>query len=116
MESLETNVQYKREYAILRGFQKTKNPRAVVAAEGMAHQRSVMENADMQYESTLRNPRSQDLTGHSFGRLTVLAFAGYRKHRRYWTCQCLCGTIKAFGQSDILYGDSRSCGCLHKEL
>ena len=70
----------------------------------------------MQYECTVRRPTTQDLTGQSFGRLTVLRFAGYRKYHGYWTCQCICGTMKDIGQSSLLCGDSQSCGCLRKAL
>lgn len=48
----------------------------------------------MRYESTLRRPTTQDLTNQSFGPWTVLGFAGYGGKRIYWTCQCVCGTIR----------------------
>lgn len=58
-----------------------------------------------------------DLTGKTFGFLTVISFAGYSKtktKRPLWNCLCLCGKNK------IVYADSLrrkdkpvlSCGCL----
>src|SRR5262245_11518062 len=88
----------------------------------MAHQRSIRENADMQYDSTIRHPRTQDLTDQPFGRWTVIGFAGYRKrfagsHKRFacWTCRCLCGTVKDVPAVHLISGDSPSCGCLSTE-
>ena len=70
----------------------------------------------MQYYSTLRSPRSQDLTGKTFERLTVLRFAGYADTRKaYWTCQCACGNIKDYQANTLLTGSTLSCGCLGRE-
>ena len=72
----------------------------------------------MQYESTTRNPRTQDLTNHPpFGRWTVLHFAGYdiKNHFAIWMCQCHCGTLRPVFASMLINGTSQSCGCLKKE-
>lgn len=53
-----------------------------------------------------------NLTGRKFGRLTALGFAGNRK----WVCQCECGTQKAINSQALKSGETRSCGCLQKEL
>lgn len=59
--------------------------------------------------------KMQDLSGMVFGRLTVLRLS---KVRRYggpaWVCQCVCGTVKIVGASN-LRGKTRSCGCFNKE-
>ena len=35
--------------------------------------------------------RFQNLTGKTFGRLTVVSFAGKDRHKRVkWNCQCQC--------------------------
>lgn len=62
----------------------------------------------------------QDLTGHIFGRLTVLARADDyipKSGKAYsaWLCKCKCGTEKVFLQSTLTTGHSKSCGCLRKE-
>ena len=34
----------------------------------------------------------------------------------YWTCRCSCGTIRNVAGYSLKSGDSRSCGCLNREL
>ena len=59
----------------------------------------------------------KDLTGQKFGRLTVLSKAGKNKHKKIkWKCLCDCGNkITVLGMY-LRNGDTRSCGCLKKEL
>lgn len=52
------------------------------------------------------------LEGQVFTRLTVLHRAGDKK----WACRCSCGTVVIVGHSNLRSGNSKSCGCLHKEL
>jgi hypothetical protein len=40
----------------------------------------------------------------------------YSGNNRCWKCQCDCGTIKVIGASSLTTGQSKSCGCLHREL
>jgi hypothetical protein len=56
-----------------------------------------------------------DITGHRYGRLTVLRFAfSNEKGRACWYCQCDCGTeITAHGAL-LRTGNTQSCGCLKK--
>jgi len=56
----------------------------------------------------------RDLTGKVFGRWTVLRQDGEHVKRRY-ICQCECGTISSV-RGDSLERNSRSCGCLQKEV
>ena len=51
----------------------------------------------------------EDLTGRQFGNLTVLRKA---ERRKYWICQCACGTEKEVLAWSLLRGATRSCGCL----
>lgn len=64
------------------------------------------------------NPRFQDLTGRTFGRLTVVAYAGKRNGMRQWLCrcECNCGKDKAYFAVNLLRGKSKSCGCLNAEV
>ena len=48
-----------------------------------------------------------------FGRLTVL---GASKDCDKVSCKCDCGTIKDVATSSLLNNDTRSCGCLSREL
>lgn len=60
----------------------------------------------------------QDLTGMTFHRITVLGFAGYDRGRRnaLWLCRCQCGTtFIAYGRN-LKNGNTKSCGCLRREV
>jgi hypothetical protein len=65
----------------------------------------------MQYKSTTRHPKTQDLTNKPFGQLTVIAFAGYTSTNAYWCCKCTCGVIKDVRVDHLTHGDTQSCGC-----
>lgn len=52
-----------------------------------------------------------DLTGQRFGFWTVVAPARPSGGRRYWWCQCQCGTTKALQEDSLIYDNTRSCGC-----
>lgn len=61
-----------------------------------------------------------NLTGHVFGRLTVLSFDGHRTSNTgvsqcMWLCQCECGNTKSI-HSLALKSKVRSCGCLASEV
>lgn len=60
-----------------------------------------------------RNPRpaTVDLTGETIGYWLVLGHAGVRKGHTWWTCECICGTIRDVSASHLKREDSRSCGC-----
>lgn len=60
--------------------------------------------------------KARDLTGDVFTRLTVNGSYGKDKHGHYlWLCQCSCGNQKICNTSDLLSGNTMSCGCLRKE-
>lgn len=63
-------------------------------------------------------PPRYDLTGKSFGRLTVLRMADHQpEHKRYvlWEYRCECGNLKTVSSHNLLRGSRRSCGCLSSE-
>lgn len=63
-------------------------------------------------------PKSEDLTGQKFGRLTVLNkdFEASKQHgRAYWLCQCECGKQKIIAGLSLKNGATQSCGCLRNE-
>lgn len=61
-------------------------------------------------------PAFIDLTGQKFGRLTVIDRAPNKNGRSAWNCICDCGnTIQVISKS-LRSGNTKSCGCLHKEL
>ena len=60
--------------------------------------------------------RAIDLTGQRFGRLTVLASAGSGQRGRRWHVQCDCGAGGIATSVDLRKGDTKSCGCLQREV
>jgi hypothetical protein len=58
----------------------------------------------------------RDLTGKTFGRLTVLEFDHLDDHHHaMWKCECTCGTICVKRSNNLLNG-TFSCGCLRRSL
>lgn len=59
-----------------------------------------------------------DLTGQSFGRLTVLEYVGRSDHKRpdhLWLCRCECGAERPILFRSLKRGLATSCGCLRRE-
>lgn len=52
----------------------------------------------------------KDLTGQTFGMLTVLSYIGKKGRNRWWHCKCKCGNEIDRTQNTIIRGKS-SCGC-----
>lgn len=57
----------------------------------------------------------KDLTGQKFGRLTVLERAESKNGRTYWKCRCDCGEEVNVIASNLLRGNTKSCGCFTVE-
>lgn len=62
------------------------------------------------------HPRTIDITGKTFGKLTVVEFHDYvgTPKRAMWLCKCKCGNNKITGGNDLIRGMVASCGCLRK--
>lgn len=56
--------------------------------------------------------RKIDLTGKKFNKLTVLEFITGKKGRRHWKCQCDCSRITIVSGSNLVTGNTTSCGCV----
>lgn len=58
-----------------------------------------------------------DLTGQTFGRLTVLRYAGGGRGGARWLCECACParTQRVVDRNSLTSGNTRSCGCLRRE-
>lgn len=52
-----------------------------------------------------------DLIGKRIGKLLVVSFEGCRNKKSYWKCLCDCGGIKIIRRSDLVSGNTTSCGC-----
>lgn len=58
-----------------------------------------------------------DLTGIKYARLLVLSRAVKSSgHHVKWRCRCDCGKIKIVAGSDLTTGNTKSCGCLRREV
>ena len=57
-----------------------------------------------------------NLIGQKFGRLMVTKFDGRTEHHSYWDCLCDCGNTKRVTGDRLKSGNTKSCGCLRKEL
>lgn len=53
------------------------------------------------------------IVGEEFGELTVLGLSKYRTSKNtYWDCECSrCGGIKPIPRSNLVSGNTNSCGC-----
>lgn len=56
---------------------------------------------------------SVDLTGKTFGKLTVVMRDNDRRGAKgmYWTCKCECGRHASYYLPALLKGQAKSCGC-----
>lgn len=67
------------------------------------------------------NRKFKDLSGHTFGRLTVIkrvkAPNNVEDKHTYWLCRCSCKnkSLKVVSSKNLLNGSVKSCGCLSKE-
>ena len=58
-----------------------------------------------------------DLTGSRFGRWTVLEYAGRSKRGEVqYKCRCDCGTERVLRRTSLTSGNSKSCGCLSRDV
>ena len=59
-----------------------------------------------------------NLSGKRFGRLEAIQIVGQAINNRayLWLCRCDCGNEIVTRSHNLVHGDSKSCGCLHKEI
>lgn len=57
-----------------------------------------------------------DITGQTFGLLTVLEFVGTVKRRGMYRCRCACGVRCNVEGYAMRIGRTKSCGCLRKKV
>lgn len=56
-----------------------------------------------------------DLTGQTFGQLTVVERCDYSGNGAIWRCRCRCGMLKDVRATQLRNGNVKSCGCLMRE-
>lgn len=55
--------------------------------------------------------------GERFERLVVISFVGTNKYgKALWNCQCDCGNIIKVIGGHLHSGNTKSCGCLYREM
>jgi len=65
--------------------------------------------------------KRRDIAGEKYGRLTATSMAPSRRDsdgaiRAYWNCVCECGTTIVVMQKSLTTGNTKSCGCLQREV
>jgi hypothetical protein len=58
----------------------------------------------------------KDITNQKFNRWTAIKFDTIKGKKEYWTCQCVCDTIKSVRKTHLVYGKTKSCGCWNSEV
>ncbi len=56
--------------------------------------------------------KTPDITGKTFGQLTVLTRLPNEKSRSSWYCACSCGGFKITNNKALQEGNTSSCGCV----
>lgn len=51
----------------------------------------------------------KNLIGETYGKLTVIAFGGYRGTAILWRCRCECGRTDDYYRANLRSGNSRQC-------
>ena len=70
-----------------------------------------------EHASASASRRLIDLTGQTFGYLTVLTRDISRKRvKPYWLCRCVCGGTASVSSANLKNDNAKSCGCRTKEL
>lgn len=66
-----------------------------------------------------KKTKKSDITGITFGRLTVKKYVGifnsYDRNDTFWLCDCSCGNKKILPYEVLVSGNTQSCGCAQKE-
>lgn len=64
----------------------------------------------------MRKSTAEDISGKTYGMLTVVCWDGSRGNSKeiLWTVRCACGTEKKMPRRQFVQGGTVSCGCYHK--
>ena len=62
----------------------------------------------------------KDLTGNTYGYLTVTSYAGRNENmtrrKTQWNCKCKCGNTCVIMGESLTQNHTKSCGCFYKEV
>lgn len=59
---------------------------------------------------------AEQLIGRTFGRLTVTECLGIIRGHTRLVCRCICGNVTRCFLENLTSGNTKSCGCLHREI
>ena len=64
--------------------------------------------------------KNTDITGKKFGKLTAIRLDHKGKNKslqsvQYWLFKCDCGKEKIIKKQNVLNGNTKSCGCIHRD-
>lgn len=62
-----------------------------------------------------KNFNPNDIIGKKFNKLTVIALDHYNR-KYYYKCKCDCGRDTIVARSGLLFGGTKSCGCLGNKI
>ena len=59
-----------------------------------------------------------DMVGQKFSRLTVIKrnICDKKDRNTYWECRCECGKDIVVSRNSLMSGNTKSCGCLQKDV
>ncbi len=75
-----------------------------------------LQSGDRKSCGSLSRPAVRDFVGRRFGRLTVKEYAGKEAGMYRWRCVCDCGRETVVGQTLLLSGKTKSCGCIRQDV
>lgn len=58
---------------------------------------------------------AKDITNKKYWRLTAINFIEKRGQFHQWLFRCECGNEKILDKNAVIFGNTQSCGCLHRE-
>ena len=58
----------------------------------------------------------ENMAGTTFGRLVVVELAASKNRKARWMCRCDCGCSVIVTGASLREGDTRSCGCLQRDI
>jgi hypothetical protein len=61
-------------------------------------------------------PQIKDISNNRYGRLVAKERAYINRNHGWWICKCDCGKEIIVSQNSLQTGNTKSCGCLRKEL
>ena len=79
--------------------------------------RGLTQSCGCYHKESVSKARLNDLTGKRFGRLVVLNKTTHNDSiKTFWRCKCDCGNEVDICSSSLITGNTKSCGCLKREL